>query len=90
MSLAWEALMAQQYGQRGSMGDWNQARDGATGTHTDAGGQCTDAIEAGISVMGWHAYYTQVQEAWRWVGEKWDVDAYVMPDWACRMAVYIY
>jgi len=32
----------------GSMGDWNQARDGPICTHTDAGGQCADAIEAGI------------------------------------------
>jgi len=36
----------------GSMGDWNQARDGAIGTHTDAGGQCTDAMEAGVRVDG--------------------------------------
>jgi len=25
----------------GSMGDWNQTKDGAIGTHTDAGGQLT-------------------------------------------------
>jgi len=36
----------------GSMGDWNQARDGAIGTHRDAGGQCGDAIEAGVHADG--------------------------------------
>jgi len=35
-----------------SMGDWNPARDGPIGAHTDAGGQCADAIEANIRVDG--------------------------------------
>jgi len=47
----------------GKMGDWNQARDGAIGAHTDAGGQCTDAD---IGADGRNAYYS-----WRpWVGEN--------------------
>jgi len=36
----------------GSMEDWNQARDGTIGAHTDAGGQCADATEAGIRADG--------------------------------------
>jgi len=36
----------------GSMGDWNQVRGGAISTHTDAGGQCADAIKAGIRADG--------------------------------------
>jgi len=35
-----------------SMGNWNQARDRPTGTHTDASRQCTDAVEAGIHTDG--------------------------------------
>jgi len=30
----------------GSMGDWNQARDGDA--YIDAGGQCANALEAGV------------------------------------------
>jgi len=36
----------------GSMGDWNQTRDGPIGTYTDAGEQCTDSIEAGFYADG--------------------------------------
>jgi len=37
----------------GSMGDWDQARDGAIGAHIDAGGRSTDATEAGIGGDRW-------------------------------------
>jgi len=36
----------------GSTGDWNPAKDGHIGAHTDAGGQCTDATEASIHADG--------------------------------------
>jgi len=36
----------------GSMGDLNQARDEAISARTDAGGQCADAIEAGVRAVG--------------------------------------
>jgi len=37
---------------RNKWADWNQARDGVIGEHTDAGGQCTDAVEAGVRADG--------------------------------------
>jgi len=70
----------------GSMGDWNQARDGAISAHTDAGGQCSDAVEAGVGVTGRHAYYTRVRETGALGGRKRYGAAYVMPDWTGRMA----
>jgi len=36
----------------GSMRDWNQARDGPTGAHTDIGGQCADGTEASVDADG--------------------------------------
>jgi len=47
----------------GSMGDWNQTKDGAIDAQTDASGRCADAVDAGVRAMGWHAYYTWVREA---------------------------
>jgi len=60
----------------GSMKDRNQARDGAIDVHIDAGGQCSDAIEAGVGVTGRHAYYTRVRETGALGARKRDGAAY--------------
>jgi len=61
------------------MRDWNQAKNGTIGAHTDGGRQCADAIEAGIGADGpVHILHMGMRSG----GLRRDGAAYIMPDWA--------
>jgi len=68
--------------------DWAFGTRQAIGAHTGAGGQYVDAIEACVSayrparILHMHWYGKRGP----WAGEKRDGAAYVMLDWAGRMA----
>jgi len=72
----------------GPAGHSPRQADWALGTgHTGAGEQYADAMEADVVADGLavHAYYTRVQEAGA-LAKGGDWAAYVMPNWAGRMA----
>jgi len=63
-------------------------RLGTVGAHTGAGGQCADAIKTGVGTDGpARILHTgSLRKAGPWAGKKQNEVAYIMPDWAGRMA----
>jgi len=70
------------------MGDRNQARDGPVGAHTNAGRQCADPMEAGVRADEPARILHTGTRSGALRGRKAGGDAYVIPDWAGKMASY--